>query len=113
MKGKKTGGRTRGARNKTTERDQEIREKAAAEGITPLEYLLNVMRTEYPPELKSAIESGKFDKKTSRALLTWHRMRYEAAKDAAPYIHPRLTATTVKGTGKDGEIPVGVKVEFV
>lgn len=109
--GKRSGaGRKKGSANKRT---REIADKAAAEGITPLEYMLNVMRSPMPPELQKAVDDGSLNEDVVTALMNWHRMRYEAAKDAAPYLHPRLTATTVKGTGKDGEIPVSVSVEFV
>lgn len=58
--GRKPGGQNRKSR--------EIADRAAAEGITPLEYLLKVMRD----------ENG--DSET----------RLDAAKAAAPYVHPRL-----------------------
>ncbi|WP_211307384.1 hypothetical protein [Sinimarinibacterium flocculans] len=72
--GRKTGGRKKGAANKRT---REIADKAAAEGLTPLEYLLRLMR----------------DERQEQAV------RLDAAKAAAPYIHPRLQATeaTIKG----------------
>ena len=74
--GRKTGGRKKGAANKRT---REIADKAAAEGLTPLEYLLRLMR----------------DERQEQAV------RLDAAKGAAPYIHPRLQATeaTIKGSG--------------
>ena len=49
-----------------------------AGGITPLQYLLDIMRG----ELQDPV------------------MRFEAAKAAAPYIHARLASTEL--TGKDG-----------
>ena len=74
MRGKKTGGRQKGAANKRT---REIADKAVAEGLTPLEYLLSVVR----------------DKGEDRAT------RIDAAKAAAPFIHPRLANETVRHTG--------------
>lgn len=59
-----------------------------AEGITPLEFMLNVMRQEPPANLEPADE------------LKATALRFEAAKAAAPYIHPRLAA--IEHTGKDG-----------
>jgi hypothetical protein len=47
--------------------------RLALNGETPLEFLINVMRCEEA--------SGE--------------MRFEAAKAAAPYMHPRLNATTL------------------
>jgi len=63
--GRKTGGRTKGTPNKATAA------KAAAvamSGLTPLDYLLGVVR----------------DEGADIAL------RVDAAKAAAPYIHPKL-----------------------
>jgi hypothetical protein len=36
-----------------------------------------------------------------------------AAEKAAPYVHPRLQATTIKGEGDNGEINVGVTIKYV
>ncbi|TJY59423.1 hypothetical protein E4T66_13615 [Sinimarinibacterium sp. CAU 1509] len=73
--GQKSGGRQKGAANKRT---REIADKAAASGLLPLEYLLTVMRDEAQEQ----------------------SIRLDAAKAAAPYIHPRLQATeaTIKGS---------------
>ena len=60
-------GRPKGAASRKT---REIANKAMAEGITPLEVMLEAMREQY--------EAGN---KIAAAQL---------AKDAAPYIHPRL-----------------------
>lgn len=60
--------------SKTTKRAEEAI-KAAEEGITPLAYMLSVLRNEAEtPERRS-----------------W------AADKAAPYMHPRLNATTMTG----------------
>lgn len=83
------GGRRPGAGRKpgsANVKTREIADRAAAEGLTPLEYLLSVMR----------------DQANNPAR------RDEAAKAAAPYIHPRLTATSVTG---DKSKPVTVSVE--
>lgn len=71
-KGRKTGGRTKGTPNRATA------EKAAAieaSGLTPLDYMLSVMRDEslMPP------------------------LRLDAAKAAAQYVHPRLSAVELSG----------------
>lgn len=83
--GKRPGsGRKKGSATKKT---REIADRAAEEGITPLEYMLNVMRqdsTHEDPKVQAVRET----------------LRFEAAKAAAPYIHPRLAA--VEMTGKDG-----------
>jgi hypothetical protein len=78
-----------------TRRTREIADKAMAEGITPLEFMLNIMRSE-PADIEDP-----------RVLLDALAMRFEAAKAAAPYIHPRLAAVEVSG---DQDAPV--RVEF-
>ena len=70
-------GRRPGGRNRKT---REIADKAALEGITPLEVMLHAMRAHY--------DAGKLDDAAT------------VAKDAAPYMHPRLAA--IEQTGKDG-----------
>jgi hypothetical protein len=77
-KGEKTGGRKRGTPNKATSAAAKKAEKIAASGETPLEYLLSVMR----------------DEKEDRPV------RMDAAKAAAPYIHPKLA--NIEHTGPDG-----------
>ena len=77
--GKREGaGRKKGAQTKLT---QEIAAKASAEGISPLEVMLGAMRNAWENQDKDG--AARF------------------AKDAAPYVHPRLAA--VEHTGKDGK----------
>ena len=74
MRGRKTGGRKKGVPNKaSTAKAAAI----AASGLTPLDYLLLTMRDE-TAELA---------------------VRLEAAKAAAPYVHPRLAAVEFAGRG--------------
>ncbi len=81
--GKRPGaGRRPGSLNVRT---QEIAARATAEGLTPLEFMLMRMRDEDAPP----------------------QDRFEAAKAAAPYVHPRLAA--VEHTGKDGG-PINVVI---
>lgn len=70
-KGIKTGGGSRKGRpNKATaQREAEI----AASGLTPLDFMLSVMRD----ESRETVE------------------RLDAAKAAAPYVHPKLAAQTM------------------
>jgi hypothetical protein len=83
--GRKTGGRVKGVPNKASvKREQEI----AASGKTPLDFMLDTMRDEEKP----------FD------------IRLDAAKSAAPYVHPKLAA--VEHTGKDGG-PVAVSFQWL
>lgn len=77
-------GRKKGS---ATARTREIAERAYGDGVTPLEYMLAVMRAESEHE-DPRIQAGR------------EALRFEAAKAAAPYIHPRLAAVEV--TGADG-----------
>ena len=72
--GKRPGaGRRKGARNKVTlAREAEL----AASGLTPLDYMLSILR----------------DPEASREDRKW------ASEKAAPYCHHRLSATEVTGT---------------
>jgi hypothetical protein len=72
--GKRRGaGRKKGARNKVTlAREAEL----AASGLTPLDYMLSILR----------------DPEASREDRKW------ASEKAAPYCHHRLSATEVTGT---------------
>jgi hypothetical protein len=71
--GKKTGGRQKGSLNKTT---CEEREAVAASGLTPLDYMLSVLRDDKQPAER----------------------RDYMAKAAAPYVHPHLTSAQVTVT---------------
>lgn len=97
------GGKRLGAGRKpggSTKRTQQIVEAAMAEGISPLEYMLQIMRTE---------ETFGED---ARVMHDQRVMRFEAAKAAAPYIHPRLAA--IEHTGVDGgSIDHSLTVSFV
>lgn len=67
------GGRREGAGRKPgspNQRTSDTARKAAAAGLTPVEFLLRVMRNSKAPM----------------------PMRVDAAKAAAPYVHPRLSA---------------------
>jgi hypothetical protein len=76
----KSGGRQKGAVDK-------IKREAilAAQGITPLDYMMMLVRAETPPGLDPAIAR------------TRETLRFEAAKAAAPYVHARLQAVTLGG----------------
>ena len=67
-------GRKKGGASKL---DQAARKKALEQGISPLDYLLSVMRCE-------AEETAR---------------RVDAAKAAAPYVHARLVAAELSGPG--------------
>src|SRR5271170_5909197 len=67
----KTGGRQKGTRNQRT---RDFQAAVSASGVTPLEYMLAVMRDE-------TVDPGRRD---------------GMAKAAAPYIHPRLASMEAK-----------------
>lgn len=73
-KGRKTGGRKKGSRNKRTKAREAAIESS---GLTPLEFMLGVLR----------------DPKQE------YEMRLDAARSAAPYVHPKLA--NIELTGKD------------
>jgi hypothetical protein len=76
-KGLKTGGRKKGTPNKATAaRQAEI----AGSGLTPLDYMLSVMR----------------DEQADTAT------RLDAAVKAAPYVHPKLATIESRHSGPDG-----------
>jgi hypothetical protein len=84
------GGARKGAGRKAgaaTQRTREIADAAASSGITPLEYLLSVMRDEN----------------------TEQRERVAAAQSAAPYIHPKLSS--IEHSGPNGA-PIPVATSF-
>jgi len=86
-------GRKKGSHGKLT---KAVREKALQTGNSPLDVLLSIMRQ--PEPVREAGESVV-------AFLARHKLwieyRFEAAKAAAPYVHPRLQA--VEPPGKDGK----------
>lgn len=81
-KGRKTGGRKKGTPNRATVARQTLAEAgisyALSSGTTPLEVLLRVMRG--GPEAEGITD-----------------LQFRAAMAAAPFIHPRLTASQVFG----------------
>lgn len=81
-KGKKTGGRRKGVPNRSTLERQAAME---ASGLLPLDYMLSVLR----------------DPKQD------YDVRLEAAKSAAPYVHPRLANIELSGN-KDKPLEVRV-----
>lgn len=84
------GGKREGAGRKAgaaTTRTRQIADAASAEGVTPLEYMLGVLRDEGAPVDR----------------------RDAMAKAAAPYIHPALKAIEHRG---DGGGPVKMIVEW-
>jgi hypothetical protein len=91
------GGARKGAGRKlgsATKRTREIANGAAEAGLTPLEYMLEVMRRDS-------------DHEDPKVQVSREALRFEAAKAAAPYIHPRLAS--IEHSGPDGK-PVGLEI---
>ena len=72
--GERRGGRQKGAPNKASVERQEA---IAASGLTPLDYMMSVLRDETADQM----------------------VRMDAAKAAAPYVHPKLTSGTMALSG--------------
>ena len=78
-------GRKKGSPNKKT---AELQRRVAEEGITPLEYMLQVLRDE-ANEPKD---------------------RLNAAVSAAPYLHPRLSAIEHSGANGAALLPTVIQI---
>lgn len=93
MRGKKTGGRQKGIPNKAPSKAalaQAVAKVAVGEGISPLEYMLGIMRDP----------------------LANPERRDDMAKAAAPYLHAKLASVEHSGPG-GGAIPLSIGVRFV
>jgi len=91
-KGKKTGGRVKGTKNGRTLARQALVDKATAEGITPLEVMLGAMREAW----------DKGDKPAAAGI----------AKDAAPYMHPKLS-NIMHGGDEDNPLRTVTRIELI
>ena len=94
---RRNAGRKEGA---ATKRTRAIADKLAEEkGLTPLEYMLDVLRTG-PDEIKAKHAAGELDDAEYMVALQAAQERRDwAAEKAAPYIHPRLASIEQKGAG--------------
>ena len=93
--GKRPGaGRKPGRPNKRTVARQQLASSAASEGISPLEVMLKRMRY-YDSVVDLELKKGEG---ADRGIIDDAlKAANEAAKDAAPYIHPRLSAVEHSG----------------
>lgn len=118
------GGKRQGAGRKTgalTKRTRKIAEKASATGMSPLEVMLENMRhfqqvakdaeatlegltaeefSQQVPADATPEEQFKFLLAQVKKTAGLRQAAQDAARDAAPYIHPKLSA--VQHTGKGG-----------
>lgn len=91
-KGHKTGGRRKGVPNRKT---AEMVAAIESSGLTPLEYMLSVLRAPLDPNEDVRLQVAR------------ENMRMEAAKAAAPYVHPKLANIELSGN-KDKPLNVYV-----
>lgn len=117
------GGKRDGAGRKAgavTTRTREVADRAIAEGKTPLEIMLenmlhfqrvavdaeavlaNLTVEEITQQAQSASPEDQFKFLLAQVKKTagFRQLAQDAARDAAPYVHPKLAA--VEHTGKDG-----------
>ena len=128
--GKREGaGRPAGA---ITKRTREVAERALAEGMSPLDVMLDNMRhfqqvaldaeatldgltadefSEQVPDDASPEEQFKFLLAQVKKTVVLRQAAQDAARDAAPYIHPKLTAVDMRGK-VDGEMTVTFKTIY-
>lgn len=69
-------------------------------GLDPLDVMLDNMEDAHK---RAQSFEGKVGKDAEQKRRTYRAMSQEAAKDAAPYVHPRLSSTTISG---DKDAPV-------
>jgi hypothetical protein len=109
--GKREGaGRKEGSKNKRTLAAEALRERILEEGESPLEVMIENMRTarEKAAVLAEDLTSFEIDASADAdrfaALANLHKecralmmAAHECAKDAAPYLHPKLANIEVAG----------------
>ena len=94
-------GRKKNSPNKATQKRQE---QITQTGSTPLDVMIENMRFAHErgtEVLAKIIESDGASVDALKEMIGFRKLAQECAKDAAPYVHPRLAA--VEHTGKDGK----------
>ncbi|MBA9063908.1 hypothetical protein GGQ91_003309 [Methylobacterium fujisawaense] len=97
------GGKRAGAGRKpgaATQRTRAVAERASATGLTPLDVMLDVMRFQH------TLARSEMDKGADArpAILADAMTRaLNAARDAAPYMHPRLAPVAAQGGETAGD----------
>jgi hypothetical protein len=106
--GKRLGaGRKWGRLNERTVARQQLAASAAKEGISPLEVMLRRMRHYYALAEREMRKGEEADRHIIDAAL---KAANESAKDAAPFLHPRLSAIEHTGTPIDDAITEFLKL---
>jgi hypothetical protein len=99
--GKRAGaGRRPGVPNRRTVARRQLGSAAAAKGSLPLEVTLACMRFHHASADR---ELEKGDAADPEAIANALQAAHEAAKDAAPYLHPRLSGIAHTGIGDGAE----------
>lgn len=102
-KGKKTGGRQKGSRNRATVEKEnftmKVVSKAVSDGIMPLDVMLDNMRFAYSQagQLIASMVDGTPTPQEFKELIRLRAMAQSFAADAAPYLHPKLSSVEHKG----------------
>ena len=87
-------GRKRGVPNARTVARRALTEKLLTGDVSPLEVILLDMRFHHH---RAETEAAKGDKANWEFVAAERQRAREAAKDAAPFVHPKLAATEHKG----------------
>jgi hypothetical protein len=119
-KGRKSGGRTKGTPNKATQKRIEAAVAALDGKITPLEVMLQNMEFAHNKgqEVLEKITNGLTEADGSpvdvlKELLRFRGMAQECAKDAAPYVHPKLAAIEHSSDPDNPLFPTRIEVTIV
>lgn len=93
--GKRAGaGRPKGAATEATKRRAELAQRALERGITPLEVMIENMEF----ARNQALAARKVE--DAKTEVSYRSLAQTAAKDAAPYVHPRLANIEMKSDVK-------------
>lgn len=87
---------------------QEAADRIFRDGITPLEFMVNLMREPKPKRGR-----GESEGNYGLRIQNWQRQCFEAAKAAAPYIHPRLQAVEHSSSTDDDPTDRCIRVEVI
>ena len=96
-------GRKKGKPAPKTSARKALSEKAIAAGITPLEYMLGIIRSPMPTQIDGE-ELPRFIARLTEDAVT----RLMAARYAAPYVHPRVATEIRLKTDNQADKPVDI-----
>lgn len=118
--------RTRGRLIPTAKKKslKQLAQDAGTSGISPLEVMLDNMRFAYSKALNAYRELLLLDPKTTkdyaeqaetlmRQCVTMRTAAGEYAKDAAPYVHPKLASIEYKPKDEENALPPDIHMFFV